>query len=505
MHDEILSTKGCSACDRFAAENGVPTRRLMAQAGRAVADAIRRRWAPRRAVVLCGPGNNGGDGFVCARHLADAGWPIRLGLLGETAGLTGDAAWAAAQWAGPVEPVGPALLEGAGLIVDALFGAGLSRPLDGIAAELTGTMAAAGVPVVAVDLPSGISGDAARPLGPAASAALTVTFHRCKPAHRLEPAATLCGEVVLADIGIPAGWQSAAQPVARLNGPELWFGALPGAAADDHKHARGRLAVFTGPASSTGAARLAARAGLRIGAGLVSLASPPGALLVNAAASTAVMVRRWAGPEETGEVLDALRADAAVIGPALGVGEAACETVVNAAARSAHLVLDADALSSFADAPDRLFAALRPGDVLTPHEGEFRRLFPDLAPETGNRIERTAKAAERAGCTLVLKGADTTIAAPGRTPVINRHASPALATAGTGDVLAGLTGGLVARGMDGFHAACAAVWLHGDAALHLGEGLIAEDLPEAIPGRLQALRRCRQRQALAGHVFPHGS
>lgn len=505
MHDEVLSTKGCAASDRHAAENGVPTQRLMAQAGAAVAEAIRRRWAPRPVVVLCGPGNNGGDGFVCARLLAEAGWPVRLGLLGETGRLSGDAAWAARQWDGAVEPAAPAMLEQAALVVDALFGAGLNRALDGSAAELVEAMARCGAPVVAVDLPSGVSGDAARALGAAAPAVLTVTFHRRKPAHLLEPAAGLCGEIVLADIGIPDGWQDTVASVARLNAPGLWFDRLPAGSALDHKHAHGRLAVFTGPASATGAARLAARAGLRIGAGLVTLASPPGALLVNAAASTAVMVRRWAGPEETGEVLDALRADAAVMGPALGVGEATCQAVLAAATRSAHLVLDADALTGFQDAPERLFAALRPGDVLTPHEGEFRRLFPELDADSGNRIKRVARAAGRAGCTVLLKGADTVIAAPGETPVINRHASPALATAGSGDVLAGLIGGLVARGLSGFDAACAAVWLHGDAALHLGEGLVAEDLPDIIPARLQALRRRQRSQAMLSHLLVHGS
>lgn len=398
----------------------------------------------------------------------------------------------------------PALLDGAELVVDALFGAGLSRPLDGVAAQIVAAIADAAVPVVAVDLPSGVSGDAARALGPAAAASLTVTFHRLKPAHLLEPAAGLCGEVVLADIGIPDGWQTAAETVARLNGPDLWFDRLPSGAAADHKHARGRLAVFTGPASATGAARMAARAGLRIGAGLVTLVSPPGAVLVNAAASTAVMVRRWAGPEETGGTLEALRADAAVIGPALGLGEATCETVLVAAGGPAHLVLDADALSSFETDPGRLFAALRPGDVLTPHEGEFRRLFPDLGAASGTRLERVARAARRAGCTVLLKGPDTVVAAPERVPVVNRHASPALATAGTGDVLAGLIGGLVARGMAGFEAACAAVWLHGDTALHLGEGLVAEDIAEALPDRLQALRRRHRAQSALGHLLTHG-
>jgi len=505
MHDDILLTKDCGACDRHAAENGVSGERLMDAAGRAVAAAIRRRWAERPVLVLCGPGNNGGDGFICAAALREAGWPVRVVLLGERGRLRGDAAWAAGVWDGPVGEAEPGCFDGAGLIVDALFGAGLNRAPDGVAADLIAAMGLCDAPVIAVDLPSGIDGDRAVADGAVAPAALTVTFHRRKPAHLLEPAASLCGETVLADIGIPASWRSAVTPCAVENRPGHWYQVLPVARAGDHKHARGRLAVFTGGASSTGAARLAARAGLRAGAGLVTLASPPSALLVNAAASTAVMVRRWAEPADSASLLGELRADAAVMGPAMGVGEGTREAVLSALSHPGMLVLDADALTSFEAAPQDLFAALRPGDVLTPHRGEFRRLFPDLSESFGNRIEQARAASERAGCTVLLKGPDTVIAAPGRTPVVNRHASPALATAGSGDVLAGLIGGIAAQGVDGFDAACAAAWLHGDAALHLGAGLIAEDLIEALPARLQALHREQRRRRALGHLLAHES
>ncbi|MEA1942806.1 MAG: NAD(P)H-hydrate dehydratase [Pseudomonadota bacterium] len=506
MHDDILLTKDCGACDRHAAENGVSGERLMDAAGRAVAAAIRRRWAPRPALVLCGPGNNGGDGFVCAAALREAGWPVRVALLGERDRLSGDAAWAAARWDGPVEAATVDGLAGAGLVVDAIFGAGLNRPPEGLAADLIAAMAQTACPVIAVDLPSGIDGDRAAAGGAVAPVALTVTFHRRKPAHMLEPAASLCGEIVLADIGIPASWRRAVAPCAVENRPDQWYPVLPEARAGDHKHARGRLAVFTGGASSTGAARLAARAGLRAGAGLVTLVSPPGALMVNATASTAVMVRRWPGPAETADLLGELRAEVAVMGPAMGVGEATREAVLSALAHPGALVLDADALTSFEQARDALFAALRPGDVLTPHPGEFRRLFPDLDDASaGNRIGQARRASERAGCTVLLKGPDTVIAAPGRVPAVNRHASPALATAGSGDVLAGLIGGLAAQGVDGFDAACAAAWLHGDAALHLGGGLIAEDLTEALTARLQALHREQHRGRALGHLLLHES
>ena len=506
MHEDILLTKDCGVCDRHAAENGVSGESLMAEAGRAVADAIRGRWAPRPALILCGPGNNGGDGFVCAAALREAGWPVRVALLGDPDGLRGDAAWAAAVWDGDIRAAEPGCLDGAELIVDAVFGAGLNRAPEGAAADLIAAMALCAAPVVAVDLPSGIDGDRAVADGAVAPASLTVTFHRRKPAHLIEPAASLCGETVLADIGIPASWRSAVTPCAVENRPDQWYQVLPTARAGDHKHARGRLAVFTGGASATGAARLAARAGLRAGAGLVTLATPPSALMVNAIASTAVMVRRWPDPAETADLLGELRADAAVMGPAMGVGEGTREAVRSALSHRGMRVLDADALTSFEAEPDALFAALRSGDVLTPHAGEFRRLFPDLAEAAaGNRIERARAAAERAGCTVLLKGPDTVIAAPGCMPVVSRHASPALATAGSGDVLAGLIGGIAAQGVEGFHAACAAAWLHGDAALRLGAGLIAEDLIEALPARLQALHREQRRRRALGHLLVHES
>ncbi len=503
MPDAVLSTKDCAACDRFAVEKGLSSQQLMANAGRAVADAIRQRWSVRPVQVLCGPGNNGGDGFVIARQLAEAGWPVQVFLLGRAETLRGDAAWAAGQWSGAIEPAGlPALQEGA-LIVDALFGAGLNRSLEGQAAELIEAIRHAAGPVVAVDLPSGLSGDAQGAPGLHAPAQLTVTFHARKPAHVLEPHASACGEVVCADIGIPEGWQNVVTPAARLNAPALWHGALPKADAGDHKHAKGRLVVFSGGASSTGAARLSAEAGLRAGAGLVTLASPPSALLVNAQASTAVMVRRWPEPDGAGELLADLRATAAVIGPALGQGEVSRQAVASSAAAGIARVLDADALSSFAEDPSSLFSMLGSQDVLTPHEGEFRRLFPDIAESGRNKIERVCEAVRRAGCTVLLKGADTVIAAPGEMPIVNRHADPALATAGSGDVLAGLIGAWLARGVPPLLAACAAAWLHGEAGRHLGTGLTAEDLPAMLAERLQFLHRRQRQKAALSHLLTH--
>lgn len=504
MHEAVLNTKDCARCDQFAVENDVSSQSLMAKAGTAVFDAIRSRWAPRDVRVLCGPGNNGGDGFFVAQKLREAGWPVRLALLGEHRTLSGDAAWAASLWSGDIEAAEPACLAGAELVIDALFGAGLSRPLDGAAADLVEAMARLDCAVVAVDLPSGLQGDAMGE-GLFVPADLTVTFHQWKPAHLLEPSASACGERVLADIGIPPGWERAVTPMALLNAPDHWWNLLPAASPSDHKHARGRLVVFSGGVSATGASRLAARSGLRIGAGLVTLATPPAALLVQATANEAVMVRRWSEAGEADAILQDLRAHAAVIGPALGLDGHARASVLASSAAGCARVLDADALSDFASDPDALFAALTPRDVLTPHEGEFLRLFPDLDDGWGNKVDRVRTAAERAGCTVLLKGADTVIAAPGQTPVINRHAHPALATAGSGDVLAGLIGGLLAQRVPGFQAACAAAWLHGDCGRRLGTGLIAEDLPDALPASLQALQRHQQQALARSHLLAHRS
>ncbi len=477
---EILTVAQMSAADRAAIEGGTPGELLMQRAGAAVADAITTRWTPRPVAVLCGPGSNGGDGYVVARRLADAGWPVRTASMAREA-LKGDAALAAAHWTGPDAQLEPQSAAGAALLVDALFGAGLSRPLPDLAARLFDEAERAGVPVVAVDLPSGLAGDLGAPLGKAPRCALTVTFHRKKPAHVLEPGRSLCGEVVVADIGLgsPEG--------ATLfeNAPALWAARFPWPERSAHKYARGALVVVSGHVSHTGAARLAARAGLRIGAGVVTVLSPPGALLVNATQLEAVMVRVF---ENDGELaLAAGKARAAVIGPAAGVHVDTRANVLALAETAAALVVDADALTVFKDEPDRLFEALGEDDVLTPHPGEFERLFPGLLRVGPERITAAREAARRSGAVVLLKGPDTVIAAPDGRAAVNTNGSPFLATAGSGDVLAGFIGGLLAQGMAGFDAACAGAWIHAEAGKGFGPGLIAEDLPDLAPGVLRVL------------------
>ncbi|MBI3505647.1 MAG: NAD(P)H-hydrate dehydratase [Proteobacteria bacterium] len=470
-----------AAADAAAIRAGVPGARLMEEAGAAVAREIAARFARAPVVVLCGPGNNGGDGFVVARHLKKAGWPVRVGLLGRPEALAGDAAAMAKAWDGPVAPAAPDMIGTDDLVVDALFGAGLSRPLDGMALKLVAAMARARV--VAVDVPSGVAGDSGEVLGAAPEAALTVTFFRRKPGHLLYPARALCGETVVADIGIPAGVLPAIAPTCFANSPGLWLSQYPLPDATGHKYARGHVLVVGG-AVLTGAARLAARAAARAGAGLVTVAADPAAVAIYAADRASLMVRPMPSLAEFAALAGDPRRNVVLLGPGNGA-DGACAARVRAA-RAAHkaCVLDADALAVFADDPPDLFARLDESCVLTPHDGEFARLFPDLH---GDRLSRARAAARRSNAVVLLKGADTVVAHPDGRAAINANAPPWLATAGSGDVLAGLIAGLRAQAMPAFEAACAATWMHADAADRFGPGLIADDLPDELPKVVAAL------------------
>lgn len=476
----LLSVAEMYAADAAAERAGTPGLTLMENAGRAVVEAVVRCWAPRPVVVLCGPGNNGGDGFVAARLLAEAGWPLRLGLMGDVESLKGDAAAMAARWQHPVESLSLAMLDGEPLVVDALFGAGLARPLDGVALALAEACADWELPCVAVDIPSGIHGDSGAVLGGAFRAVLTVTFARRKPGHVLLPGREHAGEVVVADIGIPPAAIAGLRLRTHENGPALWRALLPGPTAADHKYSRGHALVVGGDGAHSGAARLAARAALRVGAGLVTVHAPEAAIPVYAAQLSAVMV---ASSSDLGAALADERRNALLIGPGCGASPTTRAQVLQALAVGKRCVLDADALTAFQDEPAALFAALGPGCVLTPHEGECRRLF----AHEGNKLARARAAAEESGAVVVLKGADSVIAAPDGRAAINANAPPTLATAGSGDVLAGLILGLLAQGMPAFKAAAAAVWLHGAAASAFGPGLIAEDLSETLPQVLRGL------------------
>jgi NAD(P)H-hydrate epimerase len=478
----LLTPAQMAAADQATISAGTPGTALMAAAGAAVTRALCKRWAPCPVLVLCGPGNNGGDGFVVARRLRAAGWPVRVALWGEPSALCGDAAWAAGDWDGPVQKARPESVAGAGLIVDALLGAGLSRPLPDDLQAVVDAVNAAGVPVCAIDVPTGVEGASGRCLGRAVQADLTVTFFRRKPGHLLLPGREACGAVVCAQIGIDAAVLEAIDPPIHANHPDLWCDRFPWPQAGDHKYRRGHVLVVGG-GRLLGASRLACLAAARSGAGVVTLAVPADVWSIQAGALTSVMVEALPPDGGLAAALADERRNALLIGPGLGRSEAARAQVLAVLATGRPCVLDADALSLFADDPQILFAALHAACVLTPHEGEFSRLFTDA----GDKLQRAAAAARRSAAIIVLKGADTVVASPQGRLVINDNAPPSLATAGAGDVLAGIIAGLLAGGMPVFEAACAGVWLHGLAADRLGWGLLAEDLPAALPGALEAL------------------
>ena len=496
---ELLTTDEMRRADALAAKAGAGSITLMENAGRAVAcQAIRMAPAGARVAVLCGPGNNGGDGFAAARLLAQAGYGVRLVALTGSDGLAGDAAAMAACWTGPTEPgtQATAAIAWADLVVDAMFGAGLKRPLAGAAAGIVATLDAAGKPVLCVDVPSGLDGSTGEATGPVVRAAATVTFFRRKPGHLLFPGRDLCGRTIVVDIGIPDSVLGPIAPRTFANAPLLWSAMLPRPASLGHKYTRGHAIVVSGPAHRTGAARLAARGALRGGAGLVTVASPGEAIAANAGHLTGIMLEPFDGPRGLAGILSDPRRNALLIGPGTSVGTATRLLTQVALDHDAACVLDADALTSATIDQDddeepvvaHLFAQIRENParpvVLTPHEGEFKRVFGG-AP--GNRLDRARHAATRSGAVVILKGPDTIIAAPDGRAAINENAPPWLATAGSGDVLAGIVTGLLAQRMPAFEAACAAVWLHGECGQRLGPGLIAEDLPEALPAVLAAL------------------
>ena len=481
-HAELLTVAEMGEADRLTIAGGTAGIVLMENAGRAVADAADTAMPQGPVLVLCGPGNNGGDGFVAARLLQERGRDVELVLFGSLGALKGDAALAAQRWKGPVKHSLPASLPPSACVIDAIFGAGLSRPLEGEIAQAVAAVNESGARVIAVDVPSGVDGNTGEIRGSTLTAQRTVTFFRKKPGHLLFPGRAQCGDVLVRDIGIGSQVLEKIKPAAFENGPARWRHCYPLPRAAAHKYARGHVAVFSGGALATGAARLAARGALRVGAGLVTMLGSKDAAPVLAMHATALMVAQCDAPGDATAYFKRKKVNAAVLGPGQGVGDATVELV--AAARAANLaaVIDADALTSCASRPDVLkgYASA----VLTPHEGEFARLFPDLK---GDKLTRARAAAGESGAVVLLKGADTVIAAPTGEAAINTNAPPWLATAGAGDVLAGFIAGLMAQGMSPFDAACAGAWLHGAAAQAFGLGLIAEDLSEILPKVLQSL------------------
>lgn len=518
--EAVLSCAQMGRCDAATIDAGTPGFTLMMRAGVGVACAIRRRYRPQPVLVACGPGNNGGDGFVIADDLRRHGWPVRVALLCEISALKGDAAEACALWSGPIEPLSPASLEGATLLVDAVFGAGLTRSLEGAAADLLSVarerVEAGPLISVAVDVPSGLDGDTGRARGAVCPADMTVTFHRRKPAHLIQPGRTLCGDVRVIDIGIipdAIGDEApvAQVPVAQMVGPGFEHGLGRGAGGGlfkapgpaDHKYTRGHVVIVAG--EMTGAARLAALAARRAGAGLVTVLAPPGCEALIAADAPGLIVAARPRPSELAGFLDRRKAAAVIIGPGLGLGDEARALAEAVLASGVPVVLDADGLSVFAGDAAALSRAISGPVILTPHGGEFARLFPDIQIAALGKLEAARRAADAVGATLLLKGPDTVIASPSRVPLILDGAPSVLATGGTGDVLAGIAGCLLgqlslgqaslgpAGGAGPDIVAALAARLHAEAARRCSsEGTIpieAEDVAHALPQLIGALWR----------------
>jgi ADP-dependent NAD(P)H-hydrate dehydratase / NAD(P)H-hydrate epimerase len=474
--------------DSAAMESGASSDTLMENAGGAVAAEISRRWSPRPVVVLCGPGNNGGDGFVVARLLQRQGWRVRVALLGSAETLNGDAKRNAERWAGPIETLAPPCLDGAELIVDALFGAGLKRPITGAPAAVLDAIG--DIPVVSIDIPSGLHGDTGVVEGDGAVAwpRLTVTFFRRKPGHILLPGREICGEIVVADIGIPDDVLNAINPRQAANAPELWNAEYPWPKLTDHKYRRGH-AVVTGGRHMTGAARMAAMAAQRVGAGIVTVAAPLDAVVVYKITLTTPLINSIRDSAAYMDCVGEPRVSSILVGPGNESIGSTRERALIALRTEKPVVLDADALTVFEDSTSLLYETITGPCVMTPHDGEFSKVFPDLGDiDMRDKIAKVRTAAELSGAVVVLKGADTVVAAPDGRAVVNENAPADLATGGSGDVLSGFITGLLAQGMAPFEASCAGVWLHGAAAFEFGPGLVAEDLINALPSVLRSLK-----------------
>jgi ADP-dependent NAD(P)H-hydrate dehydratase / NAD(P)H-hydrate epimerase len=453
---------------------------LMARAGATAAEIIMRHYRRGNVLILCGTGRNGGDGFVVAEIMRQAGWPVTCAMLSpDQASLDEAVANARMAWPQPILPWSPELLRHKTLIVDALFGIGLDRALAPELINLIEQVNRSTCPVVALDLPSGVHADTGAILGAAIHAEMTICFIRKKIGLYLLPARDKAGKIILADLGLPAKIWSTSPATIAENHPDLWRHALPSFDAAQHKYDHGH-ALILGGAVMTGAARLAARAAQRTGAGLVTIASPPEATLIYASNLDSVLVQSLSGLQDWQSLLGDERKTAMLLGPGAGVSELLRDCVLQSLQHDKPVVLDADALTACAQMPEILIKALRPTTILTPHSGEFARLF-GAQQNLSDKLGVVTRMARWAQCVILLKGADTVIAAPDGRAVINSNAPPWLATAGSGDVLAGIITGLVAQGVESFTAAAIAAWLHGRAAQDFSVGMIAEDLIAALP------------------------
>jgi hydroxyethylthiazole kinase-like uncharacterized protein yjeF len=490
---ELLTADEMRRAEQITIDKGTPSITLMENAGRGVAEDVVRRF-PRgsKVLVCCGPGNNGGDGFVCARTLRERGYHVRLALLCKPEELRPDPREMARRWDETIEPLTPRAIDGAEVVVDAIWGSGLKGPVNGVVAEIIDDVTKRDLPVVAVDIPTGIDATFGNVQGVAFGAVSTVTFFRRKTGHMLLPGKRHCGEVRAVDIGIPKSVLADVAPQTFLNEPDFWLRYYPRLNPEGHKYDRGHAVIVSGPMESTGASRLSARAALRIGAGLVSLATSKSAFYINAAQLTSIMLAVYEGAVGLAEVLISdPRRNAALIGPGAGATQETQENVAAVLSSDATVVIDAEGLTAFEGQPQELFSLIQQRGaptILTPHKGEFDRLFPELG-NAESKLEQAKRAAEISGAVIIFKGPDTVVSAPDGLSAITDDAPPWLATAGTGDVLAGMIIGLCAQGMSPFDAAVAAVWMHGELARTFGPGLIAEDMSEMLPALLHRLNK----------------
>ncbi|MEZ5845518.1 MAG: NAD(P)H-hydrate dehydratase [Geminicoccaceae bacterium] len=482
---DLLTNEMAAAIDRATIEGGIPGIELMENAGRGIVRELLRRHCPRRCVVLCGPGNNGGDGYVVARRLAEIGIAVETAAIAPRERLANDAALASRAWTGPHRGIDEIAIRAEDIVIDALFGSGLTRAFDGKGADALKRAQAAGATIVSVDVPSGVNGSTGAVHGWAPTADLTVTFNRLKLGHALQPGRSHCGDIACVDIGIPEERQCHDGSLPRINHPSFWRGLLPGSRAVHHKYDRGQLAVLGGPAGMTGASILAAQAGEAAGAGLTTLLCDPAAAGIYASHLVTVMVRSLDTPEILSGFLQDRRIRATVAGPGMGLLPASADKLETVLGLGLPGVFDADALTMFAAERDRFFPLLYPACILTPHEGEMAR----LAPGSGPKPMRALALARQAGCVVLLKGSDTIIAAPDGRVLVNVNAPATLARAGSGDTLAGLIGGLLAGSMPGFEAAAAAAWLHAETALKAGPFPSVSALAQEIPSVLAEVRR----------------
>lgn len=492
MPHELLTNAQMATADRLTIDSGIAGIELMEKAGKAVADIVSAHYQDRPVFILCGPGNNGGDGFVAARYLTQNGFDVQVASLVEVNDLRGDAAQAAAIWESEPIAFEAVMMPQNCVVVDAVFGTGFNGILKDPVARLFQEIRNIGCPVVAVDIPSGVEGDTGVSDLHTLQADYSVTFFRKKLGHVLYPGAELCGEVSVHDIGIPDSVLSDTDFVAIENSPDLWKEQLPHADPDAHKYKKGH-AVMMGGSEMTGAIRLASEAAMRVGTGLCSIVAPPETGEIYRKGAAHIIVEDGRGYEEFVDHCQDERRNAILIGPGAGLKDKDVlqkdvlqKVVLDVVSLNKPCVLDADSLSVFKEKQNILLKNLHSGCVLTPHEGEFKRLFGDIK---GSKLERAKQAAGRAGCTVLLKGPDTIIAAPDRIPVIDSIAVPELGTAGSGDVLAGMITGYLAQGVDAFDAACMAVWIHAQAGLCFGSGLVASDIPDMIPPVLKDLTK----------------